>query len=85
MDDNGPINFRKGSTHKETFKLSQLYFLVSGIFIASSKDMAKWQYNWGNIPYKYELSEEESIEIKDLKDLTISEFFQKEININEGI
>ena len=35
--------------------------------------MAKWKYNWGNIPYKYELSEEESIEIKDLKDLKIAE------------
>lgn len=82
LDDNGPVNFRKGVTHKETANLSQFYILVSGIFIASSKDMAKWKYNWGNIPYKYALSEEAAIEIKDLKDLKIAEILQKEMYKN---
>ncbi len=76
IDDNGAVNFRKGLAHRETSKLSQLYFWINGITIASKENMLKWSYLWGDIPYKFFLDKKESIEIKNLEDLKMAEIVE---------
>ena len=77
IDDNGPLNFHKGLRHKETRNLNQLYFWIPAISLAKRKDMISWQYTWGNIPYKFTLSQKEATEIKKADDLYLAELYEE--------
>ena len=75
LDDNGALNFRRGGQHKETNKLNTLYFWISAIAIAKREDMLAWEYTWGNITFKYNLNEKESLEIKNAEDLKLAQLY----------
>lgn len=77
LDDNGPINFHKGTLHKSTSDLNQLYFWIPAITIATQQNMLKWKYLWGNIPYKFLLNQMSALEIKTLEDIKTAESYIK--------
>ncbi len=75
IDDNGPVNFKRGLNHKESFKLNSLYFWISAISLASRENMKKWKYLWGNVPYKFILNKKEALEIKNEEDIKLATLY----------
>ena len=63
LDENGPLNFRSHADKRNQSKLPELYEFTNGVVIAPTKSMERWKYNWGHMPYKYELGLEKSIDI----------------------
>ena len=63
LDENGPLNFRFNASKRNQTKLPELYEFTNGIVIAPTKSMVQWKYNWGHMPYKYELGLGKSIDI----------------------
>ena len=63
LDENGPLNFRFNIQERSTTKLPVLFEFVNGIVIAPRASMIKWRYNWGNLPYKLQLSPDKIVDI----------------------
>lgn len=63
LDENGPLNFRFNIQERSTTKLPILFEFVNGIVIAPRKEMIKWRYNWGNLPYKLQLPPHKIVDI----------------------
>jgi len=66
LDANGPLNFRFSKSSRQAAKLPVLHEYVNAISICSKTDMKKWKYNWGKIPYKFELPVHMQIDICDI-------------------
>lgn len=81
LDENGPLNFRTGKRHEESYDLPSLFVLVNGCFIMSKKLNMKYKYPWGKIPFKKIINKYSSFEIKSKKDFDI---FTKVYLPNEG-
>lgn len=71
LDTNGPLNFRHNGSERNFTKLPTLYEYVNAINLAPTLSMKKWQYNWGQIPYQFELNQIEGKEICDIVDYKI--------------
>lgn len=68
LDKNGSVNFKIGNKHIEHGKLPELYLFTNGFTLAQRKDMIKWKYLWGIVPFKFEVTKHEAIDIKDIYD-----------------
>lgn len=63
LDENGPLNFRFNIQERSAIKLPVLFEFVNGIVIAPRASMIKWRYNWGNLPYKFQLPPHKIVDI----------------------
>lgn len=63
LDQKGPLNFKAGIQHVNSQDLPSLYSLTAGIFIAPTKDVHEWGYQYGPDAYYLEISQEEAIDI----------------------
>ncbi len=63
LDENGPLNFRFNIQERSNTKLPVLFEFVNGIVIAPTASMIKWRYNWGNLPFKMQLSPNKIVDI----------------------
>lgn len=72
LDENGPLNFRFMRSNRSTARLPVLYEFLNAICICKTSNMAKWKYNWGRIPYKYQLPVHMQIDICDGFDYELS-------------
>ena len=63
LDENGPLNFRFHTDKRNQSELPELYEFTNGVVIAPTKSMVQWKYNWGHMPFKYELGLGKSIDI----------------------
>ena len=72
LDDNGPLNFRFMRSRRSIDRLPSLYVFVNAVSICKKSDMAKWKYNWGRIPYKYQLPGHMQIDICNEFDYNLS-------------
>jgi CMP-N-acetylneuraminic acid synthetase len=63
LDDNGPLNFRKEIDSRTLLKLPVFYNLIGAFSIAKSSSMKEWKYNWGTLPFMYELARLRSVDI----------------------
>lgn len=70
-DDNGPVNYERGSKHPRSQDLPKWYF-VTGVFIAPKEKMIEWSHNIGPNPYKYPLGKIYCVDIDDEIDLDIA-------------
>lgn len=72
LDDNGPLNFRKDINSRTLIKPPVFYNLIGAFSIARSSLMKRWKYNWGEIPFMYELAKSRSIDICSQEDYKIA-------------
>jgi len=72
LDENGPLNFRFMRSNRSTARLPVLYEFVNAVCICKTRDMAKWKYNWGRIPYKFQLPVHMQVDICDEFDYKLS-------------
>lgn len=72
LDENGPLNFRFMRSNRSSARLPVLYEFVNAVCICKTSNMAKWKYNWGRIPYKYQLPVHMQIDICDEFDYKLS-------------
>lgn len=72
LDENGPLNFRFVKSNRSSAKLPVLYEFVNAVCICKKSDMKKWRYNWGKIPYKFELPVHMQVDICDEFDYRLS-------------
>lgn len=80
LDRNGALNFRPGDRLKPINQLPDLYIFTNGISIAPRDSMIKWGYTSGDIPYMFELSKIESIDICDEFDYECAKKFYNDTN-----
>lgn len=78
LDENGAVNFRRGLQHKNSEELSNLYLYTNGIVLAPRTKMIEWKYNWGYIPYRYEIDKKAGIDISDSYDYHIACLLEEE-------
>lgn len=78
LDENGAVNFRRGLKHKNSEELSNLYLYTNGIALAPRKKMVEWKYNWGYIPYRYEIDKKVGIDISDSFDYHMACLLEEE-------
>lgn len=74
MDINGALNFRTDD-FKAVNKLPELYIFTNGISIAPREKMIEWKYTSGDMPYLYELTKQQSIDICDTFDYECAKKF----------
>ena len=74
LDENGPLNFRFHSNARNQTKLPVLYEFTNGIVLAPRISMIKWKYNWGTIPYKYELPFMKILDICNLEEYEFANY-----------
>ena len=72
LDENGPLNFRFMRSNRSSARLPILYEFVNAVCICRKIDMAEWKYNWGKIPYKYQLPVHMQVDICDQFDYDMS-------------
>ena len=72
LDENGPLNFRFMRSNRSTARLPVLYEFVNAVCICKTSNMATWKYNWGRIPYKYQLPVHMQVDICDEFDYELS-------------
>lgn len=72
LDNNGPLNFRFHKSNRQEDLLPDLYEYVNAISICSVADMKSWHYNWGKIPFKYQLPVSMQIDICDKYDYELA-------------
>lgn len=72
LDENGAVNFRRGLQHKNSEELPNLYLYTNGIVLAPRAKMIEWKYNWGYIPYRYEVDKKAGIDISDFYDYHVA-------------
>jgi N-acylneuraminate cytidylyltransferase len=68
LDKIGSVNFKIGNKHVEHGKLPELYLFTNGFTLAQKKDVIKWKYLWGILPFRFEVTKHEAIDIKDIYD-----------------
>ena len=78
LDENGAVNFRRGLQHKNSEELPDLYLYTNGIVLAPREKMIEWKYNWGYIPYRYEIDKKAGIDISDSYDYHIACLLEEE-------
>lgn len=78
LDENGAVNFRRGLRHKNSEDLSGLYLYTNGIVLAPREKMIQWKYNWGYIPYRYEVDKKVGIDISDSYDYRVACLLKEE-------
>lgn len=74
LDENGPLNFRFQSNSRSQNKLPVLYEFTNGIVLAPRTSMIKWRYNWGAIPYKYELPIMKTLDICNMEEYEFAKY-----------
>ena len=72
LDSNGPLTFRFSESKRNLGLLPTLYRFTNGIVISPRKSMLKWRYNWGLMPYQYELSGIKAVDICTMVDYKIA-------------
>ena len=80
LDNNGPLNFRFYKSSRKGSKLPVFYEFINAITIARAKDIEKWKYNWGKVPYFFELKENFRIDICSKFDYEIAKIIYKNQN-----
>jgi CMP-N-acetylneuraminic acid synthetase len=80
LDDNGPLNFRFMRSIRDSARLPVLYEFVNAVCICEKSDMAKWKYNWGKNPYKYQLPVHMQVDICDEFDYRLSKLIHGDQN-----
>ena len=73
LDANGPLNFRFNKSRRDDATLPVLHEYVNAISICSKVDMKKWKYNWGKIPFKFELPVNMQIDICDMFEYEVAQ------------
>ena len=63
LDENGPLNFRFDISKRSQSNLPDLYEFINGIVIAPAQAMVEWKYNWGHLPYKFQLEKRKQLDI----------------------
>jgi len=71
-DENGPINYQLGTAHIPSQQLPAVYLPTFGVTLAPRQKMIEWNYFHGVRPYKYMISQKESIDIDDELDMMIA-------------
>jgi len=76
LDENGPLNFRFTESQRNNQDLPTMYEFTNGIVIAPKEYILKWKYNWGKMPYKYQIDSLKSIDICDSIDYDFARHIQ---------
>lgn len=76
LDENGPLNFRFKESQRNNEALPTLYEFTNGIVIAPKESILKWKYNWGKMPYKYQIDSLKSIDICNSLDYVFAKHVQ---------
>lgn len=63
LDDKGPMNFQRGRNHVNSQDLPSYNVFTNGAILAPVSSIRKWQYHFGENPYRYSVSQFEAIDI----------------------
>jgi CMP-N-acetylneuraminic acid synthetase len=63
FDDKGPLNFERGSNHKNSQDLPDWDLYTNGVILAPTSRYKEWGYNYGPNPLRFRVSQFEAIDI----------------------
>lgn len=72
LDANGSVNFKRGLQHRNSEDLPSLFLYTNGIVLAPREKMIEWKYNWGHVPYMFEVDKKAGLDISDYYDYHIA-------------
>lgn len=78
LDENGPMNFRRGISHVNSQDLPVYHYFTNGIILVPRENVRKWKYHFGPQVYRMEIAQNESIDIDTYYDYVIAKAFYED-------
>jgi N-acylneuraminate cytidylyltransferase len=72
-NEKGPENYKLGLGHVPSQLLPDWQIIINGFYIARRKDMIKWNYFFGENPYRLTIEKIKTIDIDDKEDFWVAE------------
>ncbi len=63
LDNNGPMNFKRGLNHVNSQDLPIYYYFTNGIVLSPKESVWNWKYHFGPNVYKLEVEQNEAVDI----------------------
>jgi CMP-N-acetylneuraminic acid synthetase len=72
FDADGPINFGTAASHRNSQDLDLLHQFTNGIVLAPLEKVREWRYNFGPRPFRFEIAQENAIDIDTYVDYVVA-------------